>query len=846
MPEDANSMYLKELLKKAETDNEQARNYERTKLDKEKKNDDNSKTIIAQKQFDTKTNTGRINDEAAQIISVYAKKEKEKPFSNTQSLRDSLATQMQENKELLDYFEGNKSVSKSAKVEELYSLINDAKTATQTDAAVAIPIEVESKRLSELDTIPLKAAFKQEKMFFFGDTQIFDEQPKVKDTASYDSDYEKLTEKITSGEIVIEDEEEDENQIVFEEDEADRLAYTDEEGEPLDETDIKLRLAFNMMDEGRYDIDEFLKNEKEKIKKHKKNKKLNSEKEYEYTSRDQNTEINTMLKKAIRYSRIKLIAVIVFALAIFYLELATKDSNWHSIYWSQGRYGRLYILIDFELLFFIMALMFSNFKNGIFGLLKRKLNTDSILVISFLVTTAYSFVMLLTDPTSAELKLYSLPCAIAFVCAMTINYLNNKKDYHCFRVLASKKTKYAAVELDASAKEADEFYKYLLDNSDLYTVKKTDFISGFFARTKKRAKGEDLLNFLIPSIVVAGAILFGVMFFWKSDIRIAFISFTLLITASVPLASFFMIPLPIIAANRKGARCNSAFIGNAVSEEYADASVMSFADTEVYPAHLVKITSLRTYGDYRIDKIIPELAKVFAYIGGPLEKVFAGTLGDVITEPKAIRLIESAADGICVTIDGTHIFLGKKSYMRRYRFETPADADDELYEKSVGSIMYVVMNESLAAKVYIKYTLNPLFDALLKDMYKAGMCLGIKTLDPNINNELLSNGIRFKKCPIAILKANTHEEVSDECEKIDSGIVSNASLHTFLKMFVVCDKARHVTKSNAIITIASVFLSFFAAVFLSVTGDVSAINSYYMIVLQLIWLLPVWLTSFSL
>ncbi|HAN21438.1 MAG: hypothetical protein A2Y15_09230 [Clostridiales bacterium GWF2_36_10] len=844
MPEDANSLYLKELLKQADIANEQARLYERTKINDTVKPVPQQGINFAVKPSAKLHNTGRICDEAAEIISVYTKKEKEKPFSNTQSLRDSLAFQMQENKELLGYFDNNKVRSRSSKVEELYSLIHHATTATISDAEVSSPTEVDKIRLVDSSTVPQKVTFPQEKMFYFGDTQEIDDEPVAKTTASFDSDYEKLTEKITSGEISFDNEEEDEHQVAFMDDEADKLAIKDEDGEPLDETDINLRLAFNMMDESRYDIDEFLKKEKEKVKNHRKKLKLNKGNEYEYTSREQNSEINIMLKKAINHSRFKLISVIIFAFAIFYLELATKDSVFHSVFFKPGRYGILYILIDLQLLFFSALVMISNIKNGLSGIFKLKLNTDSMFTISFIFTAAYSFVMLFTDPTSAELKLYGFPCAVAAVCAITINYQNNKKDYHCFRVLASKKTKYAASELDNSAKEADEFYKYLLENSDLYTVKKTNFVSGFFTRTKKRAKGEDLFNFLIPSILLAGVVLFAVMYMLGSDLRTSFLSFSLLITTSVPLSSFFMIPLPIIAANKKGAKCNSAFIGNAVSEEYADASVMSFADTEVYPAHLVKITSLRTYGDYRIDKIIPDMAKVFAFIGGPLEKVFAGVLGDSVAVAKSIRLIESAADGICVAVDGTHIFLGKKSYMRRYRFETPGDPDDDMYEKSVGSIMYVVLNESLAAKVYIKYTLNPLFDSLLKDMYKAGMCLGIKTLDPNINNELLASGIKFKKCPIAILKAGSPEDMNGECQSIDSGIVSNASLHTFLKMFVVCDKARHVTKSNAIITIASVFLSFFAAFFLSITGDASAISSYYMVILQMIWLVPVWITSY--
>lgn len=853
MPEDANTRYLQELLKQAEKVNEQARMIQRTTLKETKQPEaDEAKKDATVATLDKITDTPAsdenarqkkselISGEAEEIINAYADKKKEKPFSNTQSLRESLEKHMQENKELFSYFEGTKTRTKSKKVDELYTLINEANTQTQTDLRKKSFAGFDQSRLSDPDddTVPHKQEYTQEKMFYFGDTLSLEEEEKPADSASFDSDYEKLTDKITSGELDF-SEEEDENQMTILSDETDDFVKKPEE--KLDETEINLRLAFDMMDENCQDIYDFLQKEKKKAKE--KEKEVIAEKDYEYTSHEQDAEIASMLKKAIHKCWIKLISVSILAFLIFFIELATPESSLHLPFLRPGDKGYLYILIDLQLLCFVAWIMFSNILHGIDGIIRRKLNTDSFLVLSFVFTALYSLTMLLTSPTAENLKLYSFPCAAAMVCAMAVNYLNSKKDYHCFKVLAVKKPKYVAQELSGNTQEADEFYKYLLESSDLYTVKRTKFVSGFISRTKKRAKGEDLFNFLVPVIVIAGMILFGVIYYFTSSLLTAFTDFLLFVLSSIPLAAFFMIPMPVIAANKKGERYNTAFIGNAVSEEYADASVLSFADTEVYPSHLVKITSLKTFGDFRIDKIITDLSRVFSYIGGPLDKVFRNALVEEVEPPRSIRLIESAADGICVSVDATHIFLGKKSYMRRYRFETPVDPDDDMYEKNIGSIMYVVMDDELAAKVYIKYTLNPLFDSLLRDMYKAGLCLGIKTLDPNINNDLLEAGIGFKKCPIAILKAYSPEELTGECESVDSGIVSNASLHTFLKMFVLCDKTRHITKSNAIITIASVFLSFFASAFLAVTGDFTAISSFYLVLLQCIWLIPVWLTS---
>ena len=184
-------------------------------------------------------------------------------------------------------------------------------------------------------------------------------------------------------------------------------------------------------------------------------------------------------------------------------------------------------------------------------------------------------------------------------------------------MVASKNPKYVAARLSGGTAEADEFYKYLLDDSGLYTVRRAGFISGFFARMRRRPQSKGLFKLVIPVVFLAGAVLFGLRLYAGDSLFAALTAFMRVAATATPLTAFFMISLPVIAANRVGRKCSSALIGNAVGEEYADASVISFADTEVYPSNLVKITSIKTYGDYRIDMAVSDLARAFAFIGGP-------------------------------------------------------------------------------------------------------------------------------------------------------------------------------------------------------------------------------------
>ncbi len=821
-----------EILRQAEE-----KNRSDMKLERDAPKPELQKTLVADEQSKKKQTkvTKRINAETAELIDMYSTRPVADKLTDTQKLRMKLAEQ-NEGSELLEYVADSSEKKPSQRVEKLYKMINDAKTRTLSEGEKLPPAAFAEYRFVDEAEVPKFEEYTQEEMFPLGDTLRVGAEEKEQETASFDSGYEELTEKVTGRDLHFE-EEETEGQVKFVTDD-DKLTLLGEEA--LDETDINLRLAFEMMEDEDGRLDQLAK----QTESSKKRSREPEETKLRYTDRKQNGVISALLTKRVRTSMLKLIIVSVLTAAILFLELATKDSSIHSDFTKQGRYGILYILIDLQLLFFIALTMLDSIRNGIKGITTFRLSTDSLLAISVFFAAAYSVVIMFTDPSAIDLRLYNLPAAFCCLCSALINLLDAKKNLRCFRVVAVKKPKYTACQLGSDAKEADEFYKYLFEDSELYTVKRADFVDGFMERIEKRPKSEDIFNFLVPAIFLAGVALFvtlAVMGYAPVD---SYAAFSILIAASMPATAFFANNLPLISANRVGKRFSTAFVGNAVSEEYAQASVLSFADTEVYPANLVKITNIRMYGDFRIDAILTDLAKLFGHVGGPLSKVLAATITEKFDSPALIRTIECANDGLCIAMDGRNYFLGKKSYMRRYRFDCPVDDGDDAYERTNGSIMYVVVNDKPAAKLYIKYTVNPLFEALLREMYKANLCVGIKTLDPNINNDLINRAVSFKKCPVSVLRSNSPQEVAGEVQRLDSGIVCSSSLHSFLTMFALCDKAKHVTKSNFIISSVSVFLSFAAVAFLAITGDVGAITSLHAVAFQLFWLLPVWLVSF--
>ncbi len=794
--------------------------------------------------------------EEQELINEYSGKEKTDPNMSTRRLQELLEAHSDDDKTLLEYFRRGGRRGKK-QVEHIFAMM-DGKADEEDEPVVegvadAEDEEAEAPRFS--DEVPVKKRFVQEKLFSFGDTvQIEDLPLDSGEKATFDEDFAALSDKINSGQIKIEDEEgENRDQLT--------LGVDDEEdavgGASESDKDRNLRMIFDMMEEdisAKRDDPELNSSElfdrassAKKVKKRRKKAKAEKEKAenaFEYKSREQNTEIATMLNRAVAMSRLKLIGVVLLTAFILYLELASYQSG-RTPYLRQGRFGAVYILADLQLLFFIIMIMSESFMNGLRAFASFKLTSDSVMAATMLVSTAFCLVSLAVDPTAIDLKLYNLTAASAAVCNAGVKFLQCKKDLYSFRVIAVKRAKFTAQSIKGEAGEAGEFAKYLSESSDIFTVKKADFISGFFSRTTKRPKSEDIFNFLVPVTAALSIVLFLVSFILNGDGYGAYSAATLLFCAATPLSSYFMISLPVIVANLTAKRYNGAFVGNAVAEEYADAAVLSFADTEAFLPHMVSITGVKTYGDYPIDKVMIRLGMLFDYIEGPLKTVTANML-ERLPKPDSIRLIDSAADGLYIVMDGCDYYLGKLSYMRHCRFDAPVDETDEVYSRNVGTVMYMAINDAVVAKVYVKYAINPEFDNLLRSMYKAGVCVGIKTLDPNINNELLQKSIKYKQCPVAVLKGGVPEDMNGTEKEVDTGMVSGSSLHSFLKLFILCDRARHATKSNCIINIASIAVAMFAVFFLALTGAAGAYGSTAVLLFQLLWLAPMAVLSFLL
>jgi hypothetical protein len=130
--------------------------------------------------------------------------------------------------------------------------------------------------------------------------------------------------------------------------------------------------------------------------------------------------------------------------------------------------------------------------------------------------------------------------------------------------------------------------------------------------------------------------------------------------------------------------------------------------------------------------------------------------------------------------------------------DVPAEREEHSEETS---IMYMACNGELCAKMYINYLIDEDFAITVRSLNRHGTAVGIRTFDPNINNEIIKKQTIFKKSELCVIKLSQEDQMSKIEDKVDSGIASKGASKSLLKAIPVCKNITKIRKANLIVKI---------------------------------------------
>lgn len=622
--------------------------------------------------------------------------------------------------------------------------------------------------------------------------------------------------------------------------------YGDPDSEEIDQTDLNIMVAFGMDEELKEAVGEekALEIEDDIIQRHEETAQMQAVAgKLEYTTREQNTEILTGYKSKYYTLIIRMAAAFGLMVVLFLIENFSMLGMSLPGFMRPTSYPMVYAMVDLQLVVLCGVLAAKPIIDGVRGIISLKPIPESITAFILAASVIYSFVAGITAPTEG-FGIYNLPAALAVVLTLLYEFMNLKRDVFSFNVVSSRKKKFVVTEVSDSTESLERgvFAEYVSPDAQIVRVGKTDFVDGFFSRVDKDKIPKPIIGILLPAVLIIAAIFLILSFIRTGSVYEAFTMAFVTVAVTTPLAAFVIYSYPFYKASKDSYDNDSAIIGECSLGEYSGSAVISFEDKEVFPSGGVKVTSIKVYGQNRIDEIIYSLASAFLKVGGPLADVFSQATHD-LGHSDDVELIEVDDDGLTVTIDGVIVYLGKASYMEKKDFDTPYDSENARMEQNAVGILYVAYEGQLAAKVYVQYTIDAEFESILAQLYKTGLCVGIKSFDPNIDDLLLAKKIKTSKYPVKVIRSKNVEDIPHTFERSDSGIVSKRSVKALLRTVALCERVSSVIRTNMIVKVLAMLIGVVVMVFINAFGGASTLSSLYLMLYQLFWIIPVMIIS---
>lgn len=561
----------------------------------------------------------------------------------------------------------------------------------------------------------------------------------------------------------------------------------------------------------------------------------------EYVSPAQNKSI--FAKYKVKYLRVlrKLGLGLLFTILLFLVENHQLLHLPLPAFMNPDAYQVVYALMDYQLLLLCVATVWNSTWFSFRSMLHRKPMPESVTGVMFILATIYTAAICFLAPIPGNLYLFNFPVAFCALLHHFYRYMRIRREIMSFKIVSSKKPKYVIDALSAqdASLEMECFADYIPNDPLMFKIRRASFVKGFYERMDTYPRSYRILGILIPlSLFIAVAFFFAV-FFTAHELYTAVNTAFLALFLCMPVASYISLAHPLYQGARVSYRRESAVIGESSLGEYANASIISFDDHDVFPADKVTVKNVKLYGNNRIDHALYQVAGVFRMLGGPLADIFVMASREVgYSKDVQIRLIDDT--GIEALVDGKTVIIGKADFLARYGYAIEQSEEETQMEFShQAAVMYLAYNDELAAKMYIEYNTDTGFETILRQLYRQGMCVAIKTYDPNIDDALLASKIDIANYPVKIIKCHREEPQNNEKEdKISTGIVSKSSAKNLLRTISLCDRISGALRFNTVLKLITLIVSTILVLCAVLLHFSLELPSFWAVLYQIIWMIP--------
>ncbi len=444
----------------------------------------------------------------------------------------------------------------------------------------------------------------------------------------------------------------------------------------------------------------------------------------------------------------------------------------------------------------------------------------------------YNLIVLLFFRESG-MPVYNFAMAIFLLFGIVDDAMRLMREKLSFDVVSDRKPKLSLERLEEKAQNESNAFSY----GQEFFVEKVTFVGNFFTRSGRRSVqfSEYFHELALSALGALGVALFSL--FLTDDISTFFAVFTFSMFSCVPMQFLIANIYPFFHLTKGLSKLDSAVIGDAVSEEYNDTDTIYLEDAEMFGKHGARVVGVRSYNDMDFYSLLSYALSVFTVIGAPLCNVFDNSAKE-IEKKENVRITDISVGGVEAIVEDRTVYIGNLAFMRSHGYFPKRNADDEKkIESGQICILYLAISGELCAKLYVQYTVTQRFEKFAAEMLRNGVRVGIRTLDPNVNEKMIAALRNDKNVSIKVIRP-TPNELIPIGKHSDSGIVTSKNSHMIFKILEQCFNIKRIYNKQRFFRLIALSLGILLSVLVMIGKLYTYVPSLYIVIYQVLWLVP--------
>ena len=555
----------------------------------------------------------------------------------------------------------------------------------------------------------------------------------------------------------------------------------------------------------------------------------------EYKSHAQNADIKDDYRKAKKQIGRRLLLTSFILLAILFCEIVYNFDRIIIPYVSDFLSNHLYYgILSVVLLTAAIAISSKKLFGGVVGFFTANANYYTTAGVVAFINVLYSLLVLIVFKAESLVLMNSV-CIFSMVMCIVGEYMQIMREINTFELISDERPKISLERVDISAEmiKKESFLK-----SNEFYIDNTNFVGRYFERSARRPEIYHTRYTLITLTMLVSLLVAVAAVVATRNFSHFVVALELSAVLCVPVQFVLLGAYQFYLVSKKLYKLDSAIIGETLADEYVGNNTIYLDDVEVFGNHGVKILGLEPYNNFNIIDVNYYFLSVFSAVNGPLKNAF-GTTSEKLKLSDNVKLINVFDGGIeAVVDDKNRILAGNAEFLASRGVALGRAAEDRNHERESTCSMFLSVNNALCAKLYLKYTVTHRFDAFSQDMAENRASVGIRTIDPNITEEMIAGLCEKAEDRIKVIRPTLNDLVPIG-RRSNSGVITAKNPHMIAKILAEGLKLKKINNLVNILWILYAIIGILVVIATSVFGIFGNILPIYVIAYQMLWTIGV-------